>query len=207
MAALRFGERCALIENEVRNQANMIAGLLANLDNEIAELEATIRSKERWEVIDEERKDNLAEEGTIEATQGGKEIKKVTVLVGAEKERKQLEKLLLDRLKLIGCQDDSDDTLELVGNLKYGSIAFGANKGDYNLGKKFDVDEDASQNQRFNEAVDEDNIPAVLRAGGALKMKKSAQWKNEKDNEEIEKRRIAKFEKKRAKLVYSGMSF
>ena len=207
MAALRFGERCALIENEARNQANMIAGLLANLDNEIAELEATIRSKERWEVIDEERKDNLAEEGTIEATQGGKEIKKVTVLVGAEKERKQLEKLLLDRLKLIGCQDDSDDTLELVGNLKYGSIAFGANKGDYNLGKKFDVDEDASQNQRFNEAVDEDNIPAVLRAGGALKMKKSAQWKNEKDNEEIEKRRIAKFEKKRAKLVYSGMSF
>ena len=114
---------------------------------------------------------------------------------------------MLDRLKLVDCQDESEDTLELVGDLKYGAIAFGANKGDYNLGKKFDVAEDASQNQRFNEAVDEDNIPSVLRAGGALKMKKSAQWKSEKDSEEVERKRIAKFEKKRAKLVYSGMSF
>ena len=206
MAALRFGEKCALIENEARNQANIIAGLLANLDNEIVALEATIKSKERWEVIDEERRDDLAEEGTIEATQGGKEIKKVTVLVGAESERKHLEKLLLDRLKLIGCQDESDDTLELVGNLKYGAIAFGANKGDYNLGKKFDVDEDATQNQRFDDAVDENNIPSALRAGGALNMKKTVQWKGEQDSEEVKKKRVAKFEKKRAKLVYSGMS-
>ena len=53
---------------------------------------------------------------------------------------------------------------------------------------------------------EENNIPSALRAGGALNMKKTVQWKGEQDSEEVKKKRVAKFEKKRAKLVYSGMS-
>ena len=65
--------------------------------------------------------------------------------------------------------------MELVGNLKYGSIAFSANKGDYNVRKKFDIDEDTTQNQRFDDSVDENGIPSALRAGGTSNMKKTVQ--------------------------------
>lgn len=213
MAALRFGEKCALIENEARNQASIIAGLLQNLDREISALEAMIKEKERWEMIDEHRKDELAEEGTLEAKQGGVEVKKVTVLVGAEDERKQLEKLLLDRHKLIGCDeeyDQNDEINQFVGKLKYGAIGFGGRYAEkYGLGKKFDVEEDAIENQRFADNVAEESLPSVLRKGGArVGAKKNAvQWNNIVDSEQEQKKRIEKFSKKRSKLVYSGMSF
>jgi hypothetical protein len=36
VAALRFGERCALIETEARNNASMLAGVLAALDAQVS---------------------------------------------------------------------------------------------------------------------------------------------------------------------------
>ena len=55
---------------------------------------AEIKAKERWEHRDVEREDINAEEGTFEAAAGGREIKKVSVLVGAEQERLKLTELL-----------------------------------------------------------------------------------------------------------------
>lgn len=78
MATLRFGERCALIETHARNQASVLAGILEQLEADIRELERVIKEKEQWRVIDEHRVDKLAESGTLEALQGGVEIKKVT---------------------------------------------------------------------------------------------------------------------------------
>jgi hypothetical protein len=56
----------------------MLAGILEQLEGDIRELELVIKEKERWQVIDEQRIDELAESGTLEALQGGVEIKKVT---------------------------------------------------------------------------------------------------------------------------------
>eukprot|EP01033_Poteriospumella_lacustris_P012067 gene12067-8622_t len=50
VASLRFGERCARIETSARNNATILAGILADLDARIMELEQTILQKERWEV-------------------------------------------------------------------------------------------------------------------------------------------------------------
>jgi len=55
MAALRFGERCSMIETEARNNATMMAAVLAKIDSDIGELEREIVSKERWEEIEEKR--------------------------------------------------------------------------------------------------------------------------------------------------------
>jgi kinesin family protein 5 len=49
MASMRFGERCASVEVEARNNATMLAGVLSDIDRQIGELEEAIRSKERWE--------------------------------------------------------------------------------------------------------------------------------------------------------------
>jgi hypothetical protein len=56
MSTLRFGERCALVENEAKNQASVLAGVLKKLDANIAELEAAIVAKERWVHSDVVRK-------------------------------------------------------------------------------------------------------------------------------------------------------
>ena len=101
MSSLRFGERCDLIEMEARNNANLLAAVLAELDGRIETLESTIKRKEKWELREEKRTDELAEEGTFEAALGGVEIKKVYALVGAETERLELEKLLRQRAKVI----------------------------------------------------------------------------------------------------------
>lgn len=102
VASLRFGEKCALIETEARNNANMLANVLANIDVQIKQLEVTIKEKERWVSRDVERIDTFFEENTVEAAAGGKEIKKVFMLVGAERERKELEKVLHRRAEFTG---------------------------------------------------------------------------------------------------------
>ena len=100
----------------------MLESILQDIDNEIKRLETIITSKERWELENIERKDLLAEENTIEQAIGGVEIKKVYMLVGAEKERKELEQLLIKRSKFIGCDDileseDSDyEERDLISN-------------------------------------------------------------------------------------------
>lgn len=198
MAALRFGEKCALIETEARNQASILAGLLEKLERDIADLEVQIVSKESWKVVDVTQADLLAEEGSLEATQGGIEVKKVTVLVGAEKERKLLEQLLTDRLRLTGV---AGDKVELVGELKYGKVGFGGKYAEqYGLGKNYDMDDDLRvENERFAAAVDPEAMPAVLRV-------RAKQWIQSMDTAEKHEQKIKKLDKRRNRLVYSGMS-
>ena len=125
VATLRFGERCALIEKEARNNATMLAGVLANIDSQIRSLEADILRKERWEMREEVRDDGLAEEGTVEAAAGGKEMKKVSMVVGAEEERQQLQNLLIRRAKFTGSTlfDDEEEEEGEDGNKENASSA------------------------------------------------------------------------------------
>jgi len=50
--ALRFGEACGKVENRANVGARGAAGLLATLEAQIEELEATIKAKERWENVE-----------------------------------------------------------------------------------------------------------------------------------------------------------
>ena len=63
VSSLRFGERCSLVESEAKNNADMLAGVLANIDKQIKELEEVIVVRERWVGKEEIRRDELAEEG------------------------------------------------------------------------------------------------------------------------------------------------
>ena len=47
LSCLFEGERCSLIETEAGNKANMLAGVLADIDKQIVDLEILIREKER----------------------------------------------------------------------------------------------------------------------------------------------------------------
>lgn len=135
IATLRFGERCALIENSARNNATMLASVLANLDQQIATLEVEITRKEKWELRNEHRDDLLAEEGTFEKMSGAVEIKKVYVLVGAEIERQQLERLLLQRAKFVGSsssssdEEEEDDVHDSEGTLSDSVVVDGKGRG------------------------------------------------------------------------------
>ena len=66
-AALLFGQACRKITKTARSGANMLAELIAKIDVQVAETENAIKTKERWEVKEEKRKDELAEAGTVEA--------------------------------------------------------------------------------------------------------------------------------------------
>lgn len=79
-----------MIETEVRTNVSMLESVLLKLNNQIKSLEALIEQKEVWEMVEERRVDELAEEGTMEASIGGVERKLVTVLRGAEQERAML---------------------------------------------------------------------------------------------------------------------
>ena len=78
-----------MIETDVRTNVSMLEGVLKKLNEEIRRLEDDIRAKEVWEMVEERRVDELAEEGTMEASIG-MERKLVTVLRGAEVERAKL---------------------------------------------------------------------------------------------------------------------
>lgn len=78
-----------MIETEVRTNISMLESVLLKLNNQIKSLEALIEQKEVWDMVEERRVDELAEEGTMEASIGV-ERKLVTVLRGAEQERAQL---------------------------------------------------------------------------------------------------------------------
>lgn len=133
VATLRFGERCALIEKEALNNATMLAGVLSGIDKQIKQLEEKILQKERWEMREEKRADELAEEGTFEAAAGRVEVKKISILVGAEEERKKLEELLIRREKFTsGSKNSNDPIRKKVSNV----IGFGKEYAElYGLGE------------------------------------------------------------------------
>ena len=225
MAALRFGEKCALVETEARNKASLIASILAALDRDIKALEATIKTKERWEMKEELRVDELAEAGTYEAMgAGGVEVRKVSVLTGAETERKELEKLLRKRAELTGStadiidgdDDDEEEGAAATGGEKENAtgatpagkkkagrgkkaMAFGGRMAEaYGLGIAYQADADRD-NERFDAVADEEDLPAVVKAQGG------GQWKVEKVDNVVLAKKAKKV--KRNKLVYSGMSY
>lgn len=195
IATLRFGEKCSHIQTEVRNNATIMEGVLATIDQEIEDLETAIVSKERWEVLEERRKDELAEEGTVEAAVGGMERRVVTVVTGAEVERLRLDELIKRRAELTGSE-------VIAQAYKTNAIGFGGKYGEmYSYGKKFDAnEEERTDNTRFQLKADMAAVPTVVRARGK-------EWKMGSDLDEDSDKLEEKARKvKRNKLVYSGLS-
>jgi len=89
--AFKFGQSCRQVSKTVRTQSDMLGDLRKNWTSDIATCELRIRNNEKWIIQEVKRRDSLAEEGTLE-TQGfgGFEVRKTTVLVGAEDDRKLL---------------------------------------------------------------------------------------------------------------------
>lgn len=213
IASLRFGEKCALIENSARNNATILAGILADLDARIKALEATILAKERWELREEKREDQLAEEGTIEKALGGHEIRTIAMVVGAEEERKQLATLLAERAQFVGTMDD-DEVKELDQDgvdVKKASVAtkkvigFGKKYAEiYGFGGQFDeTEEQDAENERFQAKTNEESVPLAVR----LKKGKKGWATGETYEEDKDKLAVKAKKIKRNKLAYSGISF
>lgn len=96
--AFNFGQACRKVSNTVRTQDDMLSDLMKGIDCEITECEENIRQKEQWVVKEEKRLDPYTKEGF--------EIRKTTVLVGAEDDRKRLHNLLLRKSQLSGADPD-----------------------------------------------------------------------------------------------------
>lgn len=217
VATLRFGERCALVENESRNNSNMLASVLAELDGQITRLEATIKLKERWEVIEEVRTDSLAEANTLEAAIGGREVKKVSQLVGAETERKLLETLLIRRASFTGSSSLEDlaisgdgdkaaasslSTCSFANEKRKKVVGFGSKSFFYGLGEAFDASQDAAtENERFSSSVDVNALSSVVRKKGSKGWTKTEELQESAEKLEARAKKI-----NRSKLVYSGIS-
>ena len=191
ISTLRFGEKCSQIEMEIRNNVTVLESMLSSIDEEIKELEHQIVLKERWETIEEKRQDILAEEGTVEAGQGGIEKRYISILTGAEYERNRLDDLIRQRADLTG----SDYVHQA-----YNTHVTGFGKAT-KYGKKYNPNEEENlENERFLEKISIENAPVVVRAKGK-------EWKMGKDlevsQEVLEKKANTM---KRNKLVYSGLS-
>lgn len=66
LSTLRFGEKCACLELEAHSHhQTMLESVLADLDHRIKDCEQQIRVKERWEIREEVRQDELAEANTV----------------------------------------------------------------------------------------------------------------------------------------------
>lgn len=185
MAALRFGEKCALLEIELkRNNISILNGLLHNIEEEMKLLNQAIKEKEKWEIVTEHRIDVNAEEGTMEAA-FAQERKVITVVRGAEAERKRLAYLLEQKEQLTGKLEDDDEETS-YGDLKsvramdgvyeeskdnskssYNVIGFGRSAAMYDLGMNYDISlEEKLENVRFNEEVVDTKVPEVIRRKG-----------------------------------------
>ena len=216
IATLKFAQSCRRVQNSVVSDSDFLKKLIDNLDFQISKCEDEIKRKERWEVKHEVRQDLLAEEDTLESQGfGGKEVRKTTILVGAEEERKLLDHLLGKKAELTGTVIRRD-----FGGQSYGgSVGFGvAHK--YGMGKKLQSgigavhENNGGNNYRFGEHTDYANIPeSVKRAGG------KGGWRvhgsgngNNGDVDGIARvddegtRRLIRMRKKKSTLVYSGIS-
>ena len=171
----------------------MLAGVLADLHAQILAVEESIKQKEKWVVKDIVREDTLAEENTLEAAVGAKEIMKTSELVGAENERKELEQLLKRLADFTGTKP-----LETEGTTKK-TIGFGRKYAElYGLGAEFNPEED-SENKRFESNIDTEELSAVVKAKGAKV------WKGDQVTDPKELEKLAK-KTNRNRSVYSGIS-
>jgi kinesin family protein 5 len=99
MLTLRFGEECSQVIQTSSNSIAAAARAIKALDVEIEKIEEVIRGKERWETVRTTREDALHQ--ADEATQAIETVV-ITKMVGAEKERANLETLLARRRILSG---------------------------------------------------------------------------------------------------------
>jgi hypothetical protein len=147
---------------------SMLQDVLKSLDKQIKDLEEIIIAKERWVLVEDRREDVLAEDGTIEKATGGVEVRMVTRLVGAEKERKELEKLLNRRAQYIGINPiDEEATSNMPAKMKKKRIGFGKELAEtYGLGSKYLMEEENEiDNERFLDQVEKEYVPSRVRKG------------------------------------------
>jgi len=187
IAAIKFGQSCSSVTNVLQSESDFLKNLIDDLDAQIAECEGIIKTKERWEVKVEERTDVLAENNR------GVEVRKTTLLVGAEDERKLLGILLRKKAELLGHSIDSS-----IGGKKFGgSVGFGvAHK--YGMGDKGETITDGTA-YRFGQLNNADIPDTVKKAGGKG-------WKTFMNEEEKDHDPRIKQMKKKSTLVYSGIS-
>ena len=161
--AFKFGQVCRQVQNTVRTQADMLGDLMKELDLEIAACEDRIRKNERWEIQEQRIIDGLAEKGTLESEGfGGVELRKTTVLVGAEEDRKLLHKLLFRKAQLSGSTSSSSERDAKNGPSFGGDIGFGR-AHEYGLGQQFSSDAQ-KENYRFSEKPAEDLVPDAVKS-------------------------------------------
>jgi hypothetical protein len=117
---IAFGRAISKVSNNFKrgDSEAMLQHLLEEIDRGIAECGEKIRRNERWETTEERRLDIYGEV----------EIRKTTVLVGAESYRLELENLLHRRVQLAGTT-----IANYVGS---GIIGFG-NAHQYGMGQKY----------------------------------------------------------------------
>lgn len=106
LQTLRFGERCAQVRQQrAADKAASVQAALRQLAEDIRAVEAEIVRKERWETRLVRRQDVDTVAGAFGAQYGSvlrEEVIPTSVLVGAEREREHLERLLQRQLDLQG---------------------------------------------------------------------------------------------------------
>jgi len=157
--AFKFGQTCRKVANAVRTQTDVLSDLMKELDDQIMSCEARIQQNERWEVKEERVVDGLAEEGTRI------ELRKTTVLTGAEEDRKLLHELLSKKAQLSGSTDSSlSDQQSKGGAATYGgNIGFGKQAYEYGLGQQY-LSCDEKENYRFSDKPSEDLVPDAVKS-------------------------------------------
>ena len=132
----------------------------------------------------------------MEAGQGGKEFKKISVLLGAEEERKLLVQLLNQKASITATLPISDPKVAATRS-KSKVIGFGKQYADmYDIGSEYDPEAD-TQNERYAEHVDESLVPERVRAKG-IKQWSSASTANSAGTTQKKANRH--------KLGYAGLS-
>lgn len=146
---------------------SMLQDILKSLDKQIKDLEAIIMEKERWELVEYRRRDCLAESGTIEKATGGIEVRTVTRLVGAEKERKELDKLLNRRAQFIGINPIDEDEASSTAKMRKKPLGFGGELAEtYGIGSEYKMEEEErTMNERFLDQVEKSHVPSRVRKG------------------------------------------
>lgn len=120
IAAMKFGQTCRGIYNTVKTNANMLAGLLRQIENNIASCEEQIRENERWEEVDQEIIDD---DGNLI------DVRRKYVVTGADEYRQQLANLIRQKAELTGESVDelfgaASSTVQAFGNFHdYTSIS------------------------------------------------------------------------------------
>ncbi|CAJ1378317.1 unnamed protein product, partial [Effrenium voratum] len=138
LQTLRFGETCAQVQKtREADQAASVTLALDKIEQEIQALQAEIARKERWETVFTRRQDldtvagAFGEGQTVER----EEVVPTSVLVGAEAEREQLEKVLQRQAELQGLCKSLDFGKD------YRSMQADAIQGDLDGGKGHDFRE------------------------------------------------------------------